>query len=144
MSENHNGWRRLFEGRPWWINALMLFCFFMTFIYVPWDLLVKPLEKDVDVWLGIMFTGWQAKASAAAHWVVYAGGAWGFFRMRPWMHPWAAIYAAQVGLAMFIWALHAPGSPGSWTAPIAAMPFGLLAWKLWNSKQLFQREPGPV
>ena len=58
--------RSLFAGRPWWMNGLMLFCFFMSFIYVPWDLLLKPLEKDVDVWFGIMFTGWQAKVSAAA------------------------------------------------------------------------------
>jgi hypothetical protein len=145
MSENPNVWRRVFSGRPVWMNALMLFCFYMTFVYVPWDLLMKPLERDVDVWLGIMFTGWQAKVGAVAHWLVYAAGSWGFYRMRPWMHPWAAVYVAQVGMAMFIWSLHAPASPGAWAAPVAAAPFALLAWKLWDSRSRFQPEaaPGP-
>jgi hypothetical protein len=27
----------LFAGRPAWINALMVFCAWMAFVYVPWD-----------------------------------------------------------------------------------------------------------
>ena len=53
----------VFEGRPVWINALMVFCAFMSFVYVPWDFLVKPTEMDQEVWLGITFTGAAAKIS---------------------------------------------------------------------------------
>ena len=39
----------LFQGRSWWMNALMLFCGFMTFVYVPWDLFIKPVEQSMIV-----------------------------------------------------------------------------------------------
>ena len=31
-----------FAGRPAWMNALMVFCAYMAFVYVPWDFLIKP------------------------------------------------------------------------------------------------------
>ena len=34
--------RALFAGRPTWMNALMVFCGYMAFVYVPWDFLIKP------------------------------------------------------------------------------------------------------
>ena len=76
------------------MNALMLFGASMPFVYLPWDLFAKPVAEDAEVWFGIMLTGWAAKAAEPLHWAVYAAGTYGFYRMRPWMWPWAAIYVA--------------------------------------------------
>jgi hypothetical protein len=97
------GLRALFAGRPWWANALLVFCAYMTFVYVPWDLFMKPVEEDQEVWFGIMFTGWAAKALTPLHWAVYGAGTVGFWNMRPWLHPWAALYVLQVAIAMLVW-----------------------------------------
>ena len=78
--------RSLFAGRPIWINALMVFCGYMTFIYLPWDLFVKPVAVDQEVWFGILFTGWgsslaqEAYASLEAYFQEYLED---YFRMRP-------------------------------------------------------------
>lgn len=127
--------RALLRGRPYWINALMLFCFYMTFIYVPWDLLVKPVEVDREVWFGIMFEGWAAKWAAIPHWLVYAAGAYGFWRMAAWMWPWAAVYSAQVAIGMAVWALLEPGSVA--VAVGSFIPFAILTWALWHARPLF-------
>ena len=49
--------RALCAGRPWWMNALMFFCGYMAFVYLPWDFLVKPAGVDEEVWFGIRFHG---------------------------------------------------------------------------------------
>ena len=95
--------RALFEGRPTWMNALMVFCGFMAFVYVPWDFLIKPVAGDEEVWLGLRFTGWGAKLSEPFHWAIYAAGWYGFRNMKAWMWPWAAVYAGQVALGMLLW-----------------------------------------
>ena len=46
-----------------------------------------------------------AKLTEPLHWAIYAAGAYGFLRMRPWMHPWAAVYTAQIAIGMLIWPL---------------------------------------
>ena len=92
-------------ARPGWINALMVFCAYMAFVYVPWDLFLKPVARDEEVWFGILFHGWAAKLTAPPHWAIYAAGLFGFWRMRAWMWPWAAVYAAQVALGMLVWPL---------------------------------------
>ena len=50
--------------RPWWMNAIMAFCIYMALIYMPWDIFIKPVAVDQEVWFGYMFTGWAAKATA--------------------------------------------------------------------------------
>lgn len=89
--------------RPLWMNALMLFCAYMAFVYVPWDLFVKPTAADEEVWLGVRFHGTAAKWLAVPHWAIYAAGCFGFWRMKAWMWPWAAVYAAQVAFSMLVW-----------------------------------------
>jgi len=42
--------KHLFAGRPHWMNVLMLFCAYMTFIYMPFDLFWKPVDQDEEVW----------------------------------------------------------------------------------------------
>ena len=36
----------VFRGRPTWMNVVLVFCAYMTFIYVPWDFFWKPTEVD--------------------------------------------------------------------------------------------------
>jgi hypothetical protein len=122
------------------MNALLLFCAWMTFAYVPWDFLVKPVERDEEVWFGITLHGWPAKATEPLHWLIYALGTYGFWRMKAWMHPWAAVYTAQVGIGMVVWAHLDPRSPGAWGGWLVALPFAALAAALWRARGRF-REP---
>lgn len=91
--------------RPWWMNGMLAFCAFMTFIYMPFDLFWKPVEGDMEIWFGIALHGWAAKATEPVHWAIYAAGTLGFWKMRPWMHPWAALYIAQIAIGMFVWSI---------------------------------------
>jgi hypothetical protein len=130
----------LFDGRPSWINALMFFCGFMAFIYVPWDLFVKPVDVDQEVWFGILFTGWAAKIAAIPHWGVYAAGAVGFWRMSSWMWPWAAVYTAQIAVGMLVWCLLEYDGGRAWLTGIASFtPFAVLTYALWNARARFRR-----
>ena len=115
-----NWLRALFDGRPWWMNAMMVFCAYMTFIYVPWDLFVKPVAQDEEVWFGIMFTGWAAKLLTPFHWAIYAAGMVGFRRMRPWMWPWASVYVGQIAIGMLVWSVLYESGAGAWIAGITA------------------------
>ena len=36
----------VFRERPWWMSAVMVFCAYMAFVYMPWDILVKPVAED--------------------------------------------------------------------------------------------------
>ncbi|MEX2488760.1 MAG: hypothetical protein WD356_04465 [Pseudomonadales bacterium] len=130
--------RKLFAGRPVWINALMVFCLYMTFIYLPFDLFVKPVAQDQEVWFGIVLTGWAAKATAPLHWAIYGAGAWGFYRMRPWMWPWASLYVVQVAIGMFVWTATSAQSGGLLAGAIVSIPFIALAVALWLAKPKFQ------
>lgn len=122
--------------RPWWLNLILLFCLYMTFVYSPFDVVFKPVAADEDVWLGHVFRGWAAKLGGVAHWLVYAALAWGIWRMRPWAWWLASLYASQVALAMFLWPLF-QGS-GGWTYSIVAGAlFAIPALALWRSRALF-------
>jgi short-subunit dehydrogenase len=128
------------------MNALMVFCAVMAFVYVPWDVLLKPAARDQEVWFGVMFTGWAAKVSGVLHWAVYAAGAYGFRKLRPWMWPWAALYAAQVAFGMFVWSvLHGPAGSWGWLlGAVAATPFALLARALWRARPVFDAPRPPL
>ena len=99
--------------RPWWMNLLFAFCVYMTFVYLPFDLFWKPVAEDAEVWFGVALYGWYAKLTAPLHWLIYAAGAYGFWKMRPWMWPWASLYVAQICVGTVIWGLRNPGGPGS-------------------------------
>jgi hypothetical protein len=121
------------KRRPHWMNALMLFCAYMSFIYLPWDIFLKPLNEDQEVWFGLLFTGWTAKLGALAHWYVYGAGFWGFWKMRSWMFPWAALYTAQIALGMFIWSYLDERSGGAFSGLLVAIPFLALTVALWRT-----------
>ena len=91
------------RSRPWWMNLIFYFCLYMTFIYMPFDFFLKPVEIDQEIWFGYTLTGWWAKATEPLHWVIYGFGAYGFWRMKTWMWPWASVYVAQIVISMFVW-----------------------------------------
>jgi short-subunit dehydrogenase len=137
-------WRAHMRRRPWWMNALMYFSMFMAVIALPRDFFCTPVARDDQVWFGIMLHGWAAKLGELAHWAVYAAAAYGFWRMRSWMWPGAALYAGQVTFSMFIWfAVHRGGARGLLAALIALAAYGSLTMLLWRSRPLFHalRQP---
>jgi len=135
-----NWLRVVFSGRPGWMNALMVFSAYMAFVYMPWDLFVKPVEVDEEVWFGVIFYGWTAKFTGLFHWAVYAAGAYGFRYMKSWMWPWAAVYAAQVAFGMLVWNLiyGVSGLGGLIVAAGSFLVFGALARELWRAQHFFE------
>jgi hypothetical protein len=120
------------------MNLLLAFCAYMTFIYVPWDFFFKPVAVDQEVWFGIMFTGWAAKATEPLHWLIYAAGTLGFWKMKRWMFPWASVYVIQIAIGMFVWSMIDERGPGLVAACAVALPFIILAIALWRARPRFQ------
>ncbi|MGE4652149.1 MAG: SDR family NAD(P)-dependent oxidoreductase [Myxococcota bacterium] len=128
----------VFAGRPGWMNALMVFCAYMAFVYVPWDFFVKPVAEDQEVWLGVMFTGAAAKFGEPLHWAIYAAGAYGFYRKSHWMWPWASIYVWSVAIGMGIWpVVYHGGVMGLGAGVLGFILFALLAVQLWRAQAYF-------
>lgn len=119
------------------MNGVLLFCAYMTFIYVPWDLLSKPVTEAQEVWFGILLTGWAAKATEPLHWLIYGAGTLGFWHMRAWMHPWASLYTGQVAVGMLIWNLLDERGQGPIVGLLSSVPFILLAMLLWRARSRF-------
>jgi len=128
--------KALFVGRPLWMNVLMVFCAYMTFIYMPFDLFYKPVEQDEEVWFGFMLHGWWAKATEPLHWLIYGAGMYGFLKMKSWMFPWAALYTFQVAISMLVWSLLYGGGNVLFGA-VAALPFLILGVMLWQARSQF-------
>ncbi len=123
--------------RPWWMNVMFAFCVYMTFIYMPFDLFIKPVAEDQEVWFGFMLTGLWAKATAPLHWLIYGALAWGFWKMRPRMHPWAMLYALQVAIGMGVWSLLDPRGPGLVGGLVATAIFLVPVIALWRARHQF-------
>ena len=129
---------RDWQSRPWWMNGLFYFCLYMTFIYMPFDLFYKPVAVDEEIWFGFTLHGWWAKATAPLHWVIYGLGAYGFWRMKSWMWPWAAVYAAQVVIAMAVFNV-VDYRGGGWLAGlVAGAIFAIPMVALWRARDTFQ------
>jgi hypothetical protein len=95
------------------------------------DLLV-PEARGVEVWLGFEVHGRAALLSAPLHWAIFAAGAWGFWRERPWATRAAALYCFYVALSHLVWSEASPNGQG-WPMGIAqggaiALP-GILLWR---------------
>lgn len=133
-----------FAKRPWWMNGIWLFCLYMTFVYMPWDIFFKPPERWEEVWFGFTIRGWAAKATEPIHWAIYAAGAFGFWKMKRWLWPWAALYSAQIAIAMLIFNViagpeHGDGRGGGWLAAIPIfLFFCYLTALLWRAKPAFE------
>jgi len=137
-------WREQFGRRPWWMNALMLFCAYMTFIHMPWDFFFKPIERDAEAWFGFLLYGWAAKATEPIHWAIFAAGAYGLWRMRAWMWPWASLYVVQVAFGMLMWNVAYPAGRGVLVGSVVLVPYALIAVALWRARDLFRRRPAPL
>ncbi len=134
-------WRERLAQRPWWMNLLMLFCMYMAIVHMPWDLFVKPVAHDAEAWFGFLLHGWWAKLTEPVHWAIYAAGAYGFWRMRAWMWPWAALYAAEVAVGMFIWNVAYVGGFRGWLAGLASVvPLAAITLALWQAQDRFGRK----
>lgn len=122
--------------RPLWVNVLLAFTAFMTFVYTPWDLFMKPVAQDQEVWFGVLLTGWAAKSTAPLHWAIYAAFTWGLWHMRPWMRFWGAVYVAQVAIGMLVWNLtDARGTVLG--GLVTGVVFALLARAYWRAGRVF-------
>jgi uncharacterized protein len=136
-----NWWRVQLDRRPWWMNVLMLLCAYVAFVHVPRDFCCTPLARDAEVWFGITLRGWAAKATEPLHWLIYLGGAYGFWRMRPWMWPWAAVYTWQVALAVLIWEVHAGHGL---RAIVGGAAIAVVGWALWRAQAEFDERGVPL
>ncbi len=131
--------------RPHWMNALLGFCAYMTFVYMPFDFFLKPIADDQEVWFGVVLTGLAAKATEPLHWAIYAAGTYGFWRMRSWLWPWAALYAAQVAIAVALWPiLKFGGVKGAVMGAVSFVPFAALSVALWRARDRFQPPHRPL
>jgi hypothetical protein len=142
--------REGFGRRPGWMSALMLFCAYMAFVYVPWDFFFKPLALDEEVWFGVRLHGIWAKLTEPLHFAIYALGAYGFWHMRSWMWPWAAVYAAQVAIAMAVWPILYREEIGGGVArsvvfgAVSFAAFAALTVALWRARERFQAPRPPL
>ncbi len=118
------------------MNAVMVFCFFMTFIYLPWDVFIKPVAEDQEVWFGVLFYGWLAKIGGLLHWFVYGAGAYGLWNMKRWLHPWVEIYVLQVAFSMGVWSFSAEDGTPVWIELLVIGAFVFLAWCFYRNRNL--------
>ena len=124
-------WRK----RPWWMNLMLCFCLFMTFVYMPFDMFVKPVAQDQEVWFGLLLEGWAAKLTEPLHWAIYGAGAYGFWTMKTWMWSWGAIYSLQVAISMLLWSV-TRGSLIAGLVPFAVFMIPTVA--LYRNRELFR------
>ena len=117
---------------------MLAFSAYMTLVYLPFDLFWKPVAQDQEVWFGIVLHGWAAKATEPLHWAIYAAGAWGFWHMRAWMWPWAAVYVAQISVGMLVWSVLDARGQGWIVGFVAATIFAVPAVALWRARERFQ------
>ena len=121
--------------RPWWMNLMLCFCLFMTFVYMPFDMFVKPVAQDQEVWFGLLLEGWAAKLTEPLHWAIYGAGAYGFWTMKTWMWPWGAVYALQVAISMLLWSV----TRGSLIAGLVSFAvFMIPTVALYRNRELFR------
>ena len=136
--------RAWLRRHPRWVGAFFLFCAYMTFVYMPFDFLLKLLWQDVsqaeEVWFGVMLHGKAAKLTEPLHWIVYAGLAWGMWHERGWAWPAAALYTGQIAIGMLVWnVLEFEGARGWLTGIASFAPFAALTYALWNARPSFQQ-----
>lgn len=136
--------KQTWQQRPWWLNLIWLFCLYMTFIYMPFDMFTKPFERWEEIWFGFTLTGWAAKLTEPLHWLIYGAGSYGIWKMKPWMWPWGAVYCAQVVIAMVVFNL-IEGADGSESrgggvigAIISGTVFMLPTIAMYRAKALFR------
>lgn len=116
--------------RPGWATAGALFCAGTLLFLVARDLGLAHV-REVEVWAGFEVHGLWARLTAPLHWAIFAIGAWGFWRLRPWIWPWASVYAFYVAGSHLVWNLTSPSGRG-WSAGLVQLALfsapGVLLW----------------
>jgi len=115
--------------RPWWATALSVFCAATVVFLVTRDI-AFPEARDTEVWFGFEVRGRIAWLTAPLHWLIFGIGAWGFWSQRPWVWPWASIYAFYIAASHLVWNLTSPSGDGwvagLWQLTLFAIPGALL------------------
>ena len=109
----------------------------MTITDLPWDIFIKPLAEDQEVWFGVLFYGWLAKLGALLHWFVYGAGFLGLWKMKSWLHPWIELYILQVAYSMLVWNFMVTDGSALWSGIAVAAIFAFLAYGFYMKKNLF-------
>ncbi len=125
--------------RSWWMNLLFGFCLYMALVYMPFDIFFKPVAQDQEVWFGYLLTGWAAKLTEPLHWAIYGAGAYGFWKMKSWMWPWASVYTAQIAVGMLVWNL-LDERGGVVSGVIALAIFLIPTVALYRAREIFRAE----
>lgn len=99
------------------MTALALFCAATVVFLAVRDLFV-PHVRDVEVWFGFELYGAAARLTAPLHWAIFAAGAWGFWRARPWIATAAAGYVFYVAVSHLVWSEASPNGNG-WITGLA-------------------------
>jgi uncharacterized protein (DUF924 family) len=122
------------------MGALALFCAATVVFLAARDLTV-PHVRDVEVWGGFEVHGPAAWLSAPLHWAIFALGAWGFWRVRPWVLPAAAAYAFYVAASHLVWS-EASSHGRGWPVGLAqAALFSLPGFALWRAHRRRRARP---
>jgi len=124
--------------RPWWLNLLWIFCLYMTFIYMPFDMFSKPYASWEEVWFGYKLIGWPAKLTEPLHWLIYGAGSYGIWKMKAWMWPWGALYCGQVMIAMMVYGFVNGDGNRPYVGLLVALVFAIPTVALWRSRPLFK------
>ena len=130
----------ILKRRPFWMNVVFLFCVYMTFVYLPWDVFIKPIAEDEEVWFGFIFYGWMAKLGGIVHWIVYGSLAYGLRYMRPWARICVGLYLLQVAWSIFVWALLTDYPNSVWPSLTVASVFLFLSILFFRNKASFNSE----
>ena len=119
------------DERPAWATPMALFCLATLAYIIPRDLFL-PHAREVEVWAGFELRGFWAQATAPLHWAIFAAGAWGFYKLRSWIWPWASLYAFYVAGSHLVWNLTSPHGEG-WLAGLGQLVVfsvpGVLLWR---------------
>lgn len=117
------------------MTALAVSCAFTVVFLVPRDLFFAE-TRDVEVWFGFEVRGAAALLTAPLHWAVFTLGAWGFWQVRPWAAPGAALYCFYVAASHLIWSEVSTNGQG-WPIGLAqAAAFSLPGVLLWRARRL--------
>lgn len=131
------------QRRPWWATALAVFCACTVVFLAARDLFV-PEAREVEVWFGLELRGAAAIATAPLHWALFAWGAWAYWNCKPWVWPWAAVYAFAIALSHGVWNLTSPAGGGvfaaSWQVALFAIPGFLLLTARFPERLFPQRD----
>ena len=127
-----------FVDRPLWMNVVLAFCAYMTFVYLPWDVFVKSIAEDEEVWFGLLFYGWMAKVGGVIHWFVYATITYGLWNMRPWVRLGISIYLLQIAFSMIVWAYLSEASTSPWLNLLTGAVFVMMSYMFYQSQSVFE------